>query len=564
MKKKLIIAVAALCSGIIPAKAQHTGTIERTYISTDRQIYMAGEDILCSAFCVERNDGVSLSDLSSIAYVEIHSSEGPALTGKVALTGGRGAGCIHIPKTLPTGNYKLFAYTAQNRNEEGLDYARISRTISIFNPYSGSRVKGGVDVVPDGDYRQGGGNMEGFGPIGLEAPTTGAQGGRIRVKLTNASDAAVTLSIGITLDDGIHIPERSTMREFVAVPAGDRSFSGRFIAEYEGETLRGHVTGLDPSKMAGVAGRVAFISSPGERGDLYAATIENDGSVLFNTCNIYGDKDLLCEIENLPGDLNCHIEFESPFICPDAGEVERLSIYKGLNDRLIQRSIGSQVEKAFGTDTLHALLPLRGNFLLSSGAVTYNLDDYTRFPLMEEVFTEFVSEMKVRKAEDGSRDIRVMLNSTRGARFSKENSLMLIDGVPVFNQEKVCSYDPLLVKSINIFTDTYYVGPRSYDGIANFITYKRNLPGLKFDDNVRVIAFQGAGIPQARTWETVPDNFPDYRATLYWHPVVDVEAGGGLTFECVLPGYAGKFIITAEGLTSDGKPVQLCHEFEVK
>lgn len=563
MKRTFFIFIA-LCIPAFIASGQADWTVERTYISTDRQIYMAGEDILCSAFCVERNSGVKLSSLSSIAYVEMHSSEGLALTGKIALSGGRGAGSIHIPKTLPTGNYKMFAYTAQNRNEEGLEYAQISRTVSVFNPYSGARVKGGVEVVADEEYTSGESRPEEFGPIGIDAPGSGEKGGSVAVRLHNASDLSATLSVSVTLQDGISVPQRSNMRDFVQAPAGGHNFTYNVIPEYEGETLHGHIAGLDPAKMGQVAGMVAFISSPGDRGDLYAATIENDGTVVFNTGNIYGDKDLLCEIENLPSDINCHIEFDTPFICPDAGHVERLSICKGLSDRLVRRSMGSQIERAFSTDTLHSYLPVRGNFLFSANAVTYRLDDYTRFPLMEEVFTEFVNEMKVRKAENGSRDIRIMLNSTRGTRFSKENSLMLIDGVPVFDQEKICSYDPLLVESINIFRDTYYVGPRSYDGAANFVTYKKNLPAVKFDDDVRVIAFQGAGIPQARTWSTVPSGFPDYRATLYWHPVIEMEAGGDVIIDCRLPGYTGKFDIIVEGLASDGTPVQLQREFEVK
>ena len=52
--------------------------VERTYIVTDRQVYVSGEEIFCSLFCFDATKG-SLSDFSSIAYMELVSPKGSAV-----------------------------------------------------------------------------------------------------------------------------------------------------------------------------------------------------------------------------------------------------------------------------------------------------------------------------------------------------------------------------------------------------------------------------------------------------------------------------------------------------
>ena len=110
----ILVSILALAAAV-PALAQRQA--ERTYISTDKDVYVAGERIWCSAFCVDPATG-QLSSVSGVAYLELHSAAGMAASARIALLGGRGAGSVDLPAALPTGNYRLIAYTAQNRAEK--------------------------------------------------------------------------------------------------------------------------------------------------------------------------------------------------------------------------------------------------------------------------------------------------------------------------------------------------------------------------------------------------------------------------------------------------------------
>ena len=63
MKRSLIL-LTMMALALLPLRAQER-TAERTYVSTDRSVYVAGDRIWCSAFCVT-GEG-RLSDVSRVA-----------------------------------------------------------------------------------------------------------------------------------------------------------------------------------------------------------------------------------------------------------------------------------------------------------------------------------------------------------------------------------------------------------------------------------------------------------------------------------------------------------------
>ena len=109
--KRLLTIIFLLASALLVCRAQDA-VPERVYISTDRDVYVAGDDMFVSAFCLNTAAGCR-SDLSRVAYLEIISADGPVQTGKIALLNGRGGGMLKIQNTIPTGNYKIVSYTSQ-------------------------------------------------------------------------------------------------------------------------------------------------------------------------------------------------------------------------------------------------------------------------------------------------------------------------------------------------------------------------------------------------------------------------------------------------------------------
>ena len=578
MKSRLLLffLLLPLCAGA------QTTVVEKTYISTDREIYVSGDKIWCSAFCVDAANGLRPSSLSAIAYVEIVSEDGTLESGKIALSEGRGAGTIEIPATAPTGNYRIVAYTAYTKNTPGFNpQEHISKTISIFNTSTKERVKNGVKILSDSEYdalRTPAGTQPAAGALSI-AYHRNAEG-YLEVVLTNNSAAPADLSLSLSNRDGIIPPDNTSIGAFMGAAAsaaqaaaGAESAAARASAraasataataeaaelpEYEGEIIRGRIAGATTDEIEGLKGRSAFISVPTEKSDLYSSVVDNDGMIKFVTNNIYGTKEMVCEIED--NDLaRCHIELISPFVSPKLKGIPALQMAPSIKEDLQRRGLSVQLCRSFSADTLASLMPIRENPLIPSyDAIEYKLDDYKRFPVMRELFIEFINEIKVRRV-DGKEQLKVKTHlEERVSLFDKNNSLIMVDGIPVFDHLQVIEYDPLLVESVVVYPYKYYTGWRSFCGMANFVTYKKNLPGIKFNDGVRVVQFKGCSYPMAFTCQEIGEDFPDYRELLYWHPQIKLPAGESSAIKVKIPANVKEIRICAEGMMENGTPFSI-------
>ena len=564
MKSRLLLffLLLPLCAGA------QTTVVEKTYISTDREIYVSGDKIWCSAFCVDAANGLRPSSLSAIAYVEIVSEDGTLESGKIALSEGRGAGTIEIPATAPTGNYRIVAYTAYTKNTPGFNpQEHISKTISIFNTSTKERVKNGVKILSDSEYdalRTPASTQPAAGALSITCHRSAE--GYLEVVLTNNSAAPADLSLSLSNRDGIIPPDNTSIGAFMGAAASAAQPSSSAVAataaaaelpEYEGEIIRGRIAGATTDEIEGLKGRSAFISVPTEKSDLYSSVVDNDGMIKFVTNNIYGTKEMVCEIED--NDLaRCHIELISPFVSPKLKGIPALQMAPSIKEDLQRRGLSVQLCRSFSADTLASLMPIRENPLIPSyDAIEYKLDDYKRFPVMRELFIEFINEIKVRRV-DGKEQLKVKTHlEERVSLFDKNNSLIMVDGIPVFDHSQVIEYDPLLVESVVVYPYKYYTGWRSFCGMANFVTYKKNLPGIKFNDGVRVVQFKGCSYPMAFTCQEIGEDFPDYRELLYWHPQIKLPAGESSAIKVKIPANVKEIRICAEGMTENGTPFSI-------
>jgi MG2 domain. len=207
MRKTLLTLALLAFAGTVAAQTP----VERLYVSTDRNVYLAGDAIWCSLTDLDENG--RFSNASAVSYMELLSEDGTVCTAKIGLLEGRGAGSFRIPVTTPTGTYRLVAYTAVNAAEQGKPWMAGSRVLTIFNSTSGARVTDGVEILDEQTYEALA--PEAFIPEGsLELST------RIRVPkgaptvlmLHNAGPAA-SLSLSVFHEDGLLPAARETHRE---------------------------------------------------------------------------------------------------------------------------------------------------------------------------------------------------------------------------------------------------------------------------------------------------------------------------------------------------------------
>ena len=527
MKKILFCAFLMLAAGFSAA----AGLVERTYVCTDRHSYVAGEDVFCSVFCFDGGSG-SLSDFSSVAYVELISPEGSAVRVKMALQDGRGAGRLRLPSTLPTGNYRLIAYTALNRNEEDMDYFRGSRVISVYNTLSASRQESVVlDAAPaavEGKGRPYGTAVEGKDrPYGAAAPAGLVMEQRgDSLFLRNSGTECLDFCLSLSISDALPDPEGPGLADFLEARSGDRATlrtdAELSIPEYEGEIVSIRV----PAMYSGVT---AVLSGPGLRNDIYSSTVDSTGLVSFYTGNIYGDRDLVFELNSRDVNDDFSLEVLSPFASPelDRDGVPELHLNGSVAEDLKRRSVAMQISRHFGIDEYMDSLQLRPDLLFKGGAMTvYEMDDYTRFPTMRETIVEYVREVHIRR-QDGEPVLKLVSGKSFESYSSMlgGNALVLVDGVPVSEHGRVLDLNPALLRRICIYPYDVSTGSCIYSGVVNFISFRGDMAGLQFPGRVRILDFHGVTFPVTVGAAKEDSLSPDYRYTRIWQPLLHLEAG---------------------------------------
>ncbi len=542
MKKISILFLSLVLA--LPAAAQ-----DRIYIQTDRSAYLSGDLCYISLFCTGENG--RLEDFSAVSYLELISSEGTGAEAKIGLFEGRGAGSFRIPEQLPTGHYRLVAYTARSQAvSEG------TRTLAIFNTTSTARVKDGVQIVAPSAYRAPVLPRDSQNGIELSFPGQLRQGrsASLRIDAPQGAD----LSLSVYHEDGLADADGKSLAAFLQ---GKPAAKAPSVGEYEGEVILAHVEGLQEEKSHEKDVVTAYLSSAGDPSQVYIGRSDAQGQIRFFTDNIYGNRELVCEVVSMSG-RQCHIALASPFTHPEVGPIEPLQLCESERSALVSRK-ASLRETAPQEDTLARFLPRRKSLLLSGApTVHYHLDDYTRFPTVQEICVEFVPELQFVK-RDGRWRIRMLVNDgTSSRKYLQDNILVLMDGVVISDHGMLEDFDAMLLEDIDLYRQALTLGGVSYNGVVNFISKKNYVTALHFPENVRVTDFMGLSYPVAYTGEAPKGS--DHRQLLYWHPALEIPAGSPLHIPLHMPSYSGTFRIVAEGLDAEGKPISASYTFTVE
>lgn len=555
MKKMFLTLTALALAGTLSVAAP----TERIFVSTDRSAYLAGDAVWCSLTCLDENG--LYSNASAISYVELVSEEGTACTAKIGLLQGRGAGSFRIPVTTPTGTYRILAYTAVNAAENGTPWLAGSRLVTVFNTTSRARVVNNVVV--------GSGNAP---VVQEERPVAEGQlelSSRIRLQkgqsaVLNLHNGGAAASVSLSIYHADDLPEggrENTPAGFLkALPASvttTRAVSVENDGEIISARIRGTVLKADDLTLA-------TLSAAGSPTDLYIGRTEGDDRLRFYTSNIYGNREIVCEVSQLDRQEG-YIDFESPFLFPETGPLPKLALDPSLRPDLNARKAALRAEKTRRIDTLTTYMTHREDLLLASiPSRRYHLDDYTRFHSVKEILVEITPELHLRM-DHGVPSLLLTYSDALDRRSDRtDNIAVMMDGVLLSDLNLLLNFDAMLLEDIDIYDQPLVCGRTPLHGIVNFITKKNYVTALHFPASVRVVDFQGVAYPVAYNGAVPEGEGQDLRQLLYWHPILNLDAGSDYRLEFNTPGYAGRFKAVAEGFTEDGKPVYQEFTFEVE
>jgi hypothetical protein len=339
----------------------------------------------------------------------------------------------------------------------------------------------------------------------------------------------------------------------------------KYIPENSGHIITGKITSEATNKP--VSGLLIYLSVPGRRVQLKGCISDSNGLVHFDMKDFFGAGQIVMQTGK-GGDSLYHLEILTPF-SEDFSNDRLPAFYVSENesDDLQKENFHLQVENAYHENDLQKLKPLLIDTLAfyQKPYKTFLLDDYTRFTTMEEVLREYVDEISPRRKGDNYR--LMTLNVPAFALDDKQavikvfenNPLVLLDGVPVFDINKIIAYDPLKVQKLEVVAAKYFWGPITAEGIASFTTYKGNLEGFKLDPHDLLMDYDGLQrqrvfySPDYSSEKEFQSRLPDFRDVLYWSPDINTDKKGFGHFSFYTGDVPGKYWIELQGISNNGQ-----------
>ena len=402
-------------------------------VETGRSWYLAGERMTISI----------TDDDALIAYAELCDTYGLAAGTVVSLKGGKGTGYIELPPELHSGYYVLSVYTRHNAHVS-------SQLVAVVNPLRRSE---------DDDIEW--------------------------VAITDSDSLSYPESGGEVRNPDV--VEYQSARRLDFRETEGHIIKARVRNVYEGQTYR--ASQIRPS-----------IGIVGKQIHYFEGKMLNDSTAVFYTYGVHGKQPLVLSAASYTG-VSLPIEMISPFatLLPkqlphlvfhyNRGEVESRSIAMQRHQMAIQPAKQELQIGVFADATAEDGVPMDYDETLfgTKPDLTYNLDEYRQFLTIREVLLEYVNCVRSRKVNDVP---QLFVRKEQGSYNSAFPAMVLIDGMPVIDIERLLNYDARRVHYINIYSGQYTFGKGIYNGILSFVTRSGKLTNYPTEPNVQYLVYQ--------------------------------------------------------------------------
>ena len=399
-------------------------------VETGRTWYLAGERMTVSI----------TDDDALIAYAELCDVHSLAAGTVVSLKEGRGTGFIELPSDLHSGYYVLSVYTRHS--------ASVSRQlVAVVNPLRKNE---------DDDIEW--------------------------VSITDPDSLSYPSADQDTRDLDLTALKRTDVRE-----TEGHIIKARVSNVYEGFTFK--ASQIRPS-----------IGIVGKQIHYFEGKMVNDSTAVFYTYGVYGRQPLVLSAATSTG-LSLPIEMISPFAALLPKQLPHL-VFHYQRSEVEARSVAMQRHQI-------AIAPAKRELQLGDLSdataedgvpmdydetlygikpdLTYNLDEYRQFLTIREVLLEYVNCVRNRKVNDVP---QLFVRKEQGSYNSAWPAMVLIDGMPVIDIERLLNYDARRIHYINIYSDQYTFGNGVYNGILSFISRSGRLTNYPPERNVQYLVYE--------------------------------------------------------------------------
>lgn len=536
---------------------------ESVFITTDRDLYIAGETILFSAEYFV-NGYRSIPQLSNTLYVELISATDnkSLLQKKYKLENHFVAGVLNIPPDVASGVYAVSAYTQFLRNfsEEFFGY----QTITILNPkndtfnnaeVSDKRLTNGLDSV--------------FVPlianedIAVETERRKYKPReKVKAKIScNGADDENPVIVSISVvKQGTHKEDHGFLPSVYSVNhAESKALKNEITLNYIPEIRDVSITGklLNKQTLQPVANHSVYSSVLFNNPQLHVNRTKDDGTFIFSLNNLTGINDVFISPVIYTGDTTEYeLRLDNPFSNKHAplGNVETFVDSSDI-ELIRELYVNAQIRKQFCPHLLKdTIIRNKSPFAnISKFPVTYILSDFVSLKNMEELFTEIVIQVRYKKTKN---QYSFLVFNNHGIVIS-EDPLLLLDKIPIFDPNVIMNLDISQIEKVEVINRPYVLGENTFQGILSISTKNNVLADILKPEAGVFTAYQTIEPeygPKAFycNCNSGKTRIPDFRTTLFWNPHIELTKKS-LNIEFTTSDDTGAYNIVVKGI-NNGTP----------
>tara|TARA_R110002051_G_scaffold325867_1_gene432489 strand:+ start:10813 stop:12552 length:1740 start_codon:yes stop_codon:yes gene_type:complete len=541
---------------------------EAAFVTYNTNVLLVGESFFYKFHALNKTNKPSV--ISRIGYIElVNESLEVVARQQLQLINGMAYGDIFMPTAIPSGNYKLLAYTQWMKNW-GVD-SFFQSDITIINPFQSNQKailnNSAAAIAPISHLRTETNN------IGLSFQLE---------KDVFSKREKVRVDFNSNTDDVIHgnytmlvRKKESLSNTFLALPTTKAKPTPKalpnatfYVPEMRGELVCGKI--IAKKNLLLIDNKKVALSILNTDYQLKIASTDSNGNFCISISdNPLDKKGILQVLGDDEGNYDIVLNEKSGI---DYGQLvfKKFELDASMKQSILNRSIHNQIENAFYSikpDTIK--MPTKRLPFYGKVGTTYLLDDYTRFPSFRETVIEIISNVRITNKGLNKNDILVTgikENYNDGAY----KPLIVVDGIVVQDVDDLIGYNANKIKSITVVREKYMVGAYVFAGIFDVITFEQDFAQTYANSKNKEIIFNtnvNHKVYFKQQYESAVaekySHIPDYRHQLYWNPEFTVSAPE-TTFDFYTSDVSGVFQVTLLGFSKSGKFIQVQRNFEVE
>lgn len=483
---------------------------------------------------------------SVIVYLDLLDREGTPVKQTVAgLTEGQAEAYLEVPAHLSSDNYLLRVYT---RNSPYLNPDRgiHHQIVTVINPQSPPSI---VEPQPIPEL-----DMQANSPF----IQTDKQSYGLREK--------VTLTLQLDPQSSYHLAVRQ-LSHLPVLPANQWK-KGEIYDHIENNPklipeLYGHIVQGKSLANKVDTTETFFLSAHGKQSNLFLTNPLPNGDLFFET-GAFRHFDYFI-VQSSRSENQVDFVLESPFLPlrPKEGfELPPLQLSEAHREYIHNRMLTRETENYFYPD--HFLLVVDRPSQFNADKI-YMLDDYNRFEDLETTIREYVQEAFVRRRDRKTSFYTANLSYDN---LFKNEPLVLVDAMPVFDTDALARLDPKGIKSLEVVARYYFFQKEIFEGIISLTSFKGDFGEFDLPKNALFIEYQGVQPPKKINYpQSSPEentHSPDFRNLLYWEAHGTTDAAGRKQANFSTSDLTGFFEIRVSYFDDKGEWVEATEVIEVK